>query len=85
MPNWVCKITSAVQDASGGNANINITLTATNSVSNEVQTRILPGSNWTAVGLKYHAEQLIKSLNERDAALPIAQAAATAQTTLATG
>lgn len=85
MPNWTCKITAATADVSGANANINITLTLTNSVTSEVQTRTLPGNNWTVNALKAQAEQLIAALVARDAALPIAQAAATAQTILATG
>jgi len=85
MPNWTVKITGAALSGNSTDANIVITLTATNSITSEVQTRVIPGNSWTVNALKAYAEQLIATLVARDIALPVAQAAATAQTVLATG
>lgn len=88
MPNWTATLTSAAKDSSGQNANLNITVTFSNSVTNEVQTRTWPGSNWTVASLKAMAEQVIASLNQRDTALALANTAISAggaNVVLATG
>lgn len=85
MANWSAKLTAAVKDATGQNSNIILTVTFTNSVSGEVQTRQTFGDSITAASLMTWAAGIITTLNSRDATLVTAQNAITNQTVLATG
>lgn len=88
MANWAVTITSSgvVKDTS---TLVNVTATATNSVSSEVQTRVWPiGNGYDINWYKSQAQQWIRDLNSRDANYTALQAALTAAggtTTLATG
>lgn len=85
MP-YTCKITNAALDASGQNANINVTLVITNDADGAiVQTRIIPTNGLTGDQLKAFAAQLISALVVRDTFFPTVKAAADAQFILAQG
>lgn len=85
MANWTAKLTGAVKDATGQNSNIILTVTFTNSVSGEIQTRQTFGDNITAASLMTWAAGVIATFNNRDATLASAQNAITNQTVLASG
>jgi hypothetical protein len=79
MPNWNANLTVAELDKSGTNANINLTIVITNSVTGEVQTRIVPSNGLTANTLKGLSDQYIAALNARDSFYPMLQGAAGTQ------
>lgn len=85
MANWTAVLTDARPDSSGLNNNIILTVTFTNSVTQDVQVRSTFGDSVTANSLKTWAAAQIASLNSRDATLATAQTAIQAQTVLATG
>lgn len=77
MANWTATLTGAAKSADGANAVITITLI--NSVTSESQTRTLTiAQNYSANWFKGQCEQMIASLDARDAVLAMAQAAITA-------
>lgn len=85
MANWTAKLTTAVKDVTGANSNIILTVTFTNSVTSEVQTRQTFGDSITAASLMAWCGSIIATFNSRDATLATAQTAITNQTVLATG
>lgn len=72
---WTCKMPTAVKDTSGNSANINCTLNFTNDQSSEVQTRTFPINTGVAEDIVLFAQNIINSLNKRDALFPQLQAA----------
>ncbi len=69
MANWTAKLTAAILDPVGNNANIQLTITLTNTVTSEVQTRLVTGSNFTVNSIKAMGEAMIAALVIRDSTL----------------
>lgn len=86
MPNWTVRLTAGTVDQTGQSPNITLTLVATNSVSNETQTRTLSGAAWTINSVKAAADDFIRQLNQRDVSVALVNAAlAGGPVTLSTG
>lgn len=73
---WTAKLTGAILDASGQNANISLTIMLTNDQTNETQTRVVPSNGMNGDQLKAYASSLIGALNVRDGFFVTLQAAA---------
>lgn len=84
---YTCKITAAVIDNSGGNANIIATLVVADDAAPTVPilTRSVPTNGMNGDQLKAYAGTLISSLLVRDSFYPTIKAAADAQFILAQG
>lgn len=74
MANWTATLTAVAKSADGANAVV--TITVSNSVTSESQTRTLSiATNYSANWFKGQAEQIIASLNARDSVIAMGQAA----------
>lgn len=84
---YTCRITAAVKDTSGDNANINATLIVTDDANADavVMTRIIPTNGMNGDQLKAYGAQLISAFLIRDSFYPTIKAAADANFILAQG
>ena len=64
---WSVKVTSAQKDDVNNNGNLLVTFTASN-IDGRTVNRIVPGIGWTPTHATFIAENMIRELNNVDAA-----------------
>lgn len=83
---YTCRITAAVKDTSGDNANINATLVVSDDATGlPVLTRVIPTNGMNGDQLKAYGMSLLQPFLVRDSFYPTIKAAADAQFILAQG